>query len=72
MDSEAKKIVGVITPHERLYKIWLKENSLKGERYVWVCRIHNLKGVKFDAIEYGIDWEDIASHVIDSAKRRLI
>lgn len=72
--AQVTRIIGVITPDERRFRLWKEENVFStagGVEVVRITTMDNLSGREFVALMYGFDHCEVDSKVIHFAKLRL-
>lgn len=75
-DKFAKtKRIAVITPNERLFKMWVHNQLLHHCSHIkctYVSEIRHIRGAEFHEIRYGYQYQQVDENVITAAKTRLI
>ena len=70
-----KKTIGVVTPYERLFKIWIEEtgNKMYGDKFIFIILRNRVDmiGREFYTIEKGINYLEVDSGVYDAAVMRI-
>ena len=66
-----QKIVAVITPNERLFRLWVKKEGLGDVRYVKAQKIDDVRGRNFDELVDGYDSLSVSNTVWNAARQRL-
>lgn len=68
-------VIGVVTPYERLFRIWIEETGKKmyGDKYKFVLirKIDDVRGREFFAVEKGINYQDVDVEIYDAAVMRI-
>jgi hypothetical protein len=66
-----KKIIGVVSGNERLYRYWVQEHGLLSSYYV---RVHNMEGIRgreFSEVVNGYGHDLVSEDVKKAAKNRI-
>lgn len=66
-----EKTVGVITPYKRMFHLWVQDNAQRGEAYIQIRHINDVRGRVFDRIEKQVDYYLVDSDVCTAAKNRV-
>lgn len=74
MDNSKIKIIAVITPIQREFDIYSRDNASENIRFVHVFRDNHIEGVRFNSIIKLYRWFDIKNveEIIYNINRRII
>ena len=67
----SKKIIGVVSANERLYRCWIQEHGLLSSYYVRVHSIDSIRGREFSEVVNGYGHDLVGEDVKEAAKNRI-
>ena len=75
MKADKIKLVGVVTPYNRYFDLWVKEVGMKmygdGFKFIRLSKIDDIRGLEFHTIEKGYRYYEVGEDIYNNAVLRI-